>query len=77
MHYCGRSKVTGAGYSAAGVVDAEAITAVVTEPTRLLRTPCNICGAPHLLGLLIGRPMLADRRAPGPLVSVGVDCVGV
>jgi hypothetical protein len=69
--------VTGAGYDATGVVGAEVIIAAVPKPMQLLRTPRNISGVPRLLGLLIGRPMLADQRASGPLVSVGVDCAGV
>jgi hypothetical protein len=69
--------VTGAGYGAAGVVGAEAITVTVPELTLPPCTLPNIREAPPLLGLLIGRPMLANWWALGPLVSIGVDCVGV
>jgi hypothetical protein len=52
--------VAGAGYGAMGIVEAKAITVAVPELMRLMRNTRNICGAPRLLGLPIGWPMLGD-----------------
>jgi hypothetical protein len=60
MCYGGGSKVAGAGYGATGIVGAKAITVAVPELMRLMRNTRNICGAPRLLGLPIGWPMLGD-----------------
>jgi hypothetical protein len=55
MMHCGDcSKAAGASYGAVGIVGAEAITTTVPELMQLPRAMRNVCGAPRLLGFLIG-----------------------